>query len=66
MSTTPGVKYNEISTIATSVAEVATAIPAFVGYAKVAPEPNRPIRIRSMREFETWFGGCVKTELPTP
>jgi phage tail sheath protein FI len=66
MSTTPGVTYKEISTIAPSVAEVATAIPAFVGYAKVAPEPNRPIRIRSMREFETWFGGCVKTELPTP
>lgn len=66
MANTPGVTFKEISTIAPSVAEVATAIPAFVGYAKDTPKPNRPIRIRSMKEFETWFGGCVETTLPSP
>ncbi|MEY3227108.1 MAG: hypothetical protein RLZZ536_1727 [Planctomycetota bacterium] len=60
MATTPGVTFKEISTIAPSVAEVATAIPAFVGYAEKTPTPPRPVRIRSMREFETSFGGCVE------
>ena len=50
---TPGVYVEEISTFPPSVAEVATAVPAFIGYtaagAKVA-------RIDTMLDYETQFG----------
>ena len=49
-----------------SVVEVATAIPAFVGYTQIAvdnerPLANTPFRIASMAEFETHFGGAPPT-----
>ena len=34
---TPGVYVEEISTLPPSVAEVATAVPAFVGYTEIGP-----------------------------
>jgi phage tail sheath protein FI len=54
--TTPGVYVEEIPTLPRSVAEVSTAIPAFLGYtAKGAGFP--PTRIETMLEYEQTFGG---------
>ena len=52
---TPGVYVEEISTLPPSVAEVATAIPAFIGYTEKTD--TELARITSLREFETTFGG---------
>ncbi|MEM7370309.1 MAG: phage tail sheath C-terminal domain-containing protein [Bacteroidota bacterium] len=54
--TTPGVYVEEISTLPPSVAQVATAIPAFIGYTAKGPL-NSPTRISSMLEYESIFGG---------
>ena len=59
---TPGVYIEEISTLPASVAAVATAIPAFVGYTQkkerngaTIPD-NTPVRITSMLEYQEIFG----------
>lgn len=59
---TPGVYIEEISTLPASVAAVATAIPAFVGYTQkkerngaIIPD-NTPVRITSMLEYQEIFG----------
>lgn len=62
---TPGVYVEEISKFPPSIAEVATAIPAFVGYTKMAKfgaedlhadGTVRPIRITSLLDYERFFG----------
>ncbi len=53
---TPGVYIQEISTLPPSVASVATAVPAFIGYTAIGPVLT-PTRITSMLEFEQIFGG---------
>ena len=57
---TPGVYVEEIATLPPSVADVATAIPAFLGYTE-SGEKNRPIRIGSMVDYEYYFGGPKPT-----
>lgn len=59
---TPGVYIEEISTLPASVAAVATAIPAFVGYTakkerngETIPD-NTPVRITSLLEYQEIFG----------
>lgn len=60
---TPGVYINEIDAFPPSVAQVATAIPAFVGYTEKRPAILlKPIRIKSMLEFEQFFGGAPEPE----
>lgn len=57
---TPGVYVEEISTLPPSVAEVATAVPAFIGHTRAMPAgAGAPaiVRIATMLEFETVFGG---------
>lgn len=60
---TPGVYIEEISTLPASVAQVETAIPAFIGYTEIAQEReaddlvNVPTRITSMVEYRQKFGG---------
>ena len=59
---TPGVYVEEISLVPPSVAEVATAIPAFIGHTEKVPdgynyENPEPIRITSLFEYEYYFGG---------
>lgn len=60
---TPGVNIQEISTLPASIASVATAIPAFVGYTEKMerngePIPlNKPVRITSLLEYKEIFGG---------
>ncbi|WP_312078163.1 phage tail sheath C-terminal domain-containing protein [Chryseobacterium sp.] len=53
---TPGVYINEIDAFPPSVAQVATAIPAFLGYTEKGPAV--PTRIKSFMEFEQTFGGA--------
>lgn len=52
---TPGVYINEIDAFPQSVAQVATAIPAFVGYTEKGP--TDPTRIVSLLEYKQLFGG---------
>ena len=56
---TPGVYVQEISTLPPSVAEVSTAIPAFIGYTEKRPENNNGIqivRVSTLLEYESMFG----------
>jgi len=56
---TPGVYVEEKSTLPSSVAEVATAVPAFIGYTSKGPaDQAAPIvaRIATLLEFVTAFG----------
>ncbi|MBT6764266.1 MAG: phage tail protein, partial [Prolixibacteraceae bacterium] len=59
---TPGVYVEEISKFPPSVAQVETAIPAFIGYTEKATNKIKgdlkgvPTRITSMLEYETYFG----------
>lgn len=60
---TPGVYIEEIPKFPPSVAQVETAIPAFIGYTQKADKfspgdlINVPTRIGSMLDFETYYGG---------
>ncbi len=63
--TIPGVYVEEIPRFPPSVAQVETAIPAFIGYTEFRLDYNgnplanaTPIRIASLTEFETLFGGA--------
>jgi phage tail sheath protein FI len=65
---TPGVFIQEIPTLPASIAPVATAIPAFIGYTEKAEEKgndltNIPTRITSFLEFEELFGGPEKVDI---
>ena len=58
---TPGVYIVEKNAFPNSVVEVATAVPAFVGYTRRAENGgksllNKPWRISSMAEYHTYFG----------
>lgn len=61
---TPGVYVEEIAKFPPSVAQVETAIPAFIGYTEKATNKIKgdlkgvPTRITSMLEYETWFGNA--------
>ncbi|MBY8961773.1 phage tail sheath subtilisin-like domain-containing protein [Flavobacterium sp. D11R37] len=59
---TPGVYINEIDAFPQSVAQVATAIPAFVGYTETAPEALKPVKIVSLLEYNQYFGGAPQPE----
>src|SRR5438874_4574067 len=54
---TPGVYVEEITTMPPSVAEVETAIPAFIGFTEKGA-PMTPKRISSFKEYEDFFGGA--------
>ncbi|SDT58289.1 hypothetical protein SAMN05216490_4159 [Mucilaginibacter mallensis] len=59
---TPGVYVNEIPSFPPSIAQVATAIPAFIGYTAMATDSsgnsviNQAVRLSSLVEFVTYFG----------
>ena len=65
---TPGVYVEEISVFPPSVAEVETAIPAFIGFTEFAKkggvDVTEPLQITSLKEYEQYFGG-PKTEAAT-
>lgn len=67
---TPGVYIEEIPKFPPSVAQVETAIPAFVGHTQIAkvgaedfhaatPSIVRPMRITSLLEYEQFFGKAI-------
>ncbi|MCP5519585.1 MAG: phage tail sheath subtilisin-like domain-containing protein [Verrucomicrobiales bacterium] len=65
---TPDVYVEEISVLPRSVAEVATAIPAFVGYTEKDSHQqvslvNKPRAVASLVEFESIFGRGPVTEV---
>src|SRR5687767_12453965 len=62
---TPGVYIVEKNAFPNSVVEVATAVPAFIGYTERADNrgkslKDKPWRITSMMEFNEYFGGAPK------
>lgn len=61
---TPGVYVEEISVFPPSVAEVETAIPAFIGFTEFAKKDGvdltEPLQITSLKEYEQYFGGPKK------
>lgn len=64
---TPGVYIVEKNAFPNSVVEVATAVPAFIGYTAQASNKgktllNKAWRISSMSEFVNFFGGPPKTQ----
>lgn len=64
---TPGVYIVEKSAFPNSVVEVATAVPAFIGYTEKAVNGNKsllnkPWKISSMAEFRTYFGDAPKPQ----
>ncbi len=76
---TPGVYVEEISKFPPSVAQVETAVPAFIGYTEMAEVDGvdyhaegiiKPIKIGSLPEYEFFFGGApepttIEVELNT-
>src|SRR6267378_8335339 len=62
---TPGVYTEEIAKLPPSIAQVETAIPAFIGYTEKAEDSRKqllfmePYRITSMLEYERYFGGAL-------
>ncbi len=64
---TPDVYIEEISLFPPSVAEVETAIPAFIGYTEKAERDgrslrNKPTRIKSLLQYVDLFGGAPKPQ----
>ncbi|MFA5330606.1 MAG: phage tail sheath C-terminal domain-containing protein [Prolixibacteraceae bacterium] len=60
---TPGVYIEEVNAFPGSVVEVATAVPAFIGYTEKASRNgkslvNQPTRITSFQEYSLLFGGA--------
>ena len=58
---TPGVYVEEISKFPPSVAQVDTAVPAFIGYTEFAIKngedlTNKPTKIYSLTEYELYYG----------
>lgn len=63
---TPGVYVEEIALLPPSVAEVETAIPAFIGYTEIALKNGidltfQPLKIFSLNDYETYFGKAPAT-----
>ncbi|MBC7849290.1 MAG: phage tail sheath family protein [Chitinophagaceae bacterium] len=53
---TPGVYVEEIALFPPSVAQVETAIPAFIGYTEKDETSQTPTRVNTLLEYETLFG----------
>jgi phage tail sheath protein FI len=63
---TPGVYIDEVPKFPPSVAQVATAIPVFIGYTRNTTHQgdtlvNRPLRIKSLVEYESVYGARLET-----
>jgi phage tail sheath protein FI len=60
---TPGVYVNEISIFPPSIAQVPTAVPAFIGYTEIHEDEKgdtlvfKPKKISSFVEYQLYFGG---------
>ncbi|MGX5820936.1 phage tail sheath family protein [Chitinophaga lutea] len=59
----PGVYTLEKSTLPPTVGVIPSAIPVFIGYTQKAEKKGeslhgKPTRVKSMKEYEDWFGGA--------
>ncbi len=65
---TPGIYTVEKNAFPNSVAEVPTAIPAFVGYTEFAIKDGKPLKtpllVNSMAEYTQHFGGSFQNQYP--
>ena len=66
---TPGVYTVEKNAFPPSIAEVPTAIPAFIGYTEKADQNgksliNKPLLVNSMSEYHNHFGGAPEYKFP--
>ncbi|SMO48597.1 phage tail sheath family protein [Gracilimonas mengyeensis] len=65
---TPGVYIEEKNAFPNSVVGIPTAVPAFIGYTEKAVKSggksalNQPVIITSLAEYDTHFGGAIKTK----
>lgn len=62
---TPGVYIEEVPQIVLSIADIATAIPAFIGYTQITNRQGSimtPVRITSLFEYTAVFGTAANTE----
>jgi len=62
---TPGVYIEEVPQIVLSIADVETAIPAFIGYTQITNRQGsvmKPVRITSLLEYTAVFGTATNTE----
>ncbi|MFS8615372.1 MAG: phage tail sheath C-terminal domain-containing protein [Solitalea sp.] len=62
---TPGVYIDEVPKLPPSVAQVETAIPAFIGYTRLTELNgesllNRPVKVKSLVEYEQVFGARIE------
>jgi Phage tail sheath protein FI len=67
---TPGVYVREVSTLPPTIAQVSTAIPAFIGYTQIAKDENgndlaanTPVKIFNFKEYEQRFGEPEKEDI---
>lgn len=65
---TPGVYIEEKNAFPNSVVGIPTAVPAFIGYTEKAEKSGgksalkQPVRISSLAEYDTHFGGAITTK----
>lgn len=64
----PGVYTQEVPTLPPAVGVIPSAVPVFIGYTEKAEKNGdsllgKPTRIKSMQEYENWFGGAPSTNI---
>jgi hypothetical protein len=64
----PGVHTQEVPTLPPAQGVIPSAVPVFIGYTEKAEKNgesflNKPTRIKSMKEYEDWFGGPPTTTI---
>ena len=64
----PGVYTLEKSTLPPTIGVIPSAVPVFIGYTEKAEKKgeqleNKPTKVKSMKEYEDWFGGPPKVAL---
>lgn len=64
----PGVYTQEVPTLPPTVGVIPSAVPVFIGYTKIAEKKGedlsgKPTRIKSMNEYELWFGGPSEVDI---
>lgn len=60
----PGVSIEETTKLPYSIANIETAMPAFIGYTELLPVgSNKPFRISSLLEYEQYFGKAKKENI---
>ncbi len=64
----PGVYTQEIPTLPPTIGIIPSAVPVFIGYTEKAEKKGeslsmKPTRVKSMKEFEDWFGGPERVKI---